>query len=423
MTSHIRSIAVVNAYVRENAGDAALLSVCLDQVRTAIPGASVIVAGMESPTERTEFEGAPNIGSIRRYVAEGSVPRSRRIVRRAGVGISLLGYLAMPSSIRGCLRARWPGEVGAELRAVAESDLVVSTGGGYVQAAPGINGYQNLYFVLLPLVIALREGRRVALMPQSYGPFRSAPQRWITRRVTSRANLVCARESISVQALESCRVAPEQIRLVADSAFAFRSRPVPGDSISGIPLAKGLHIGVTARSWLAGDDQRHYEQALAGVIDWLTDQGHHVVLIPQVTTGYLGDDDRTVNARIAAFCRSEPQVRLDAAEAHDRASAYGALDLLIGTRFHSVIFALTAYVPCIAIAYEHKTRGIMRRLGLEEWVVDIDAVTAEGSILPLVQRVLSERAEYAELLRATVPDIVADADRVTTWLADLAGAT
>ena len=44
-------IVLVNSYVRENAGDAALLSVCLDQVRRAAPGAELVIAGMESPSD------------------------------------------------------------------------------------------------------------------------------------------------------------------------------------------------------------------------------------------------------------------------------------------------------------------------------------------------------------------------------------
>ena len=56
-------------------------------------------------------------------------------------------------------------------------------------------------------------------------------------------------------------------------------------------------------------------------------------------------------------------------------AAYNQLDFLIGTRFHSVIFSLTSGVPCIAIEYEHKSRGIMRELGLEHWVLAIGDVT------------------------------------------------
>jgi colanic acid/amylovoran biosynthesis protein len=100
-----------------------------------------------------------------------------------------------------------------------------------------------------------------------------------------------------------------------------------------------------------------------------------VVLIPQVTTDYLGDDDRIVERRIAGYCGSSP-LRIDErVDFRDLKGLYSACDLMLGTRFHSVIFALTSMVPCLAIEYEHKTRGIMRDLGLEEWVLPIDEVS------------------------------------------------
>ena len=43
-----------------------------------------------------------------------------------------------------------------------------------------------------------------------------------------------------------------------------------------------------------------------------------------------------------------------------------------------MIFALTARVPCIAIGYEHKTRGIMRDLSLDGWVLPASELSAAG---------------------------------------------
>jgi colanic acid/amylovoran biosynthesis protein len=48
------------------------------------------------------------------------------------------------------------------------------------------------------------------------------------------------------------------------------------------------------------------------------------------------------------------------------------MDVFIGTRMHSNIFALISKVPVVAIEYEHKTRGIMRDLGLEHLTVAIE---------------------------------------------------
>src|SRR5699024_1623610 len=54
-------------------------------------------------------------------------------------------------------------------------------------------------------------------------------------------------------------------------------------------------------------------------------------------------------------------------------SVYGECDYVIGTRFHSVIFALSEGTPAIAIGYGgNKGRGIMRDIGMPEYVVEIE---------------------------------------------------
>ena len=85
---------------------------------------------------------------------------------------------------------------------------------------------------------------------------------------------------------------------------------------------------------------------------------------------------------------------------------YGGLDYLVGTRFHSVIFAVTSHVPSIAIEYEHKTRGIMRDIGLEEWVLNINDLHTD-QLIELFEKLVTGRKKYvAHLKRALPPYIV-----------------
>ncbi|MGB9618803.1 MAG: hypothetical protein ACPL7K_00145, partial [Armatimonadota bacterium] len=54
------------------------------------------------------------------------------------------------------------------------------------------------------------------------------------------------------------------------------------------------------------------------------------------------------------------------------------MDYLVGTRFHSVVFAQGLGIPSMAIAYGgNKANGIMGDMGLADYVVPIDKVTEE----------------------------------------------
>ena len=77
----------------------------------------------------------------------------------------------------------------------------------------------------------------------------------------------------------------------------------------------------------------------------------------------------------------------------------------------SVIFALTSYVPSMAIEYHYKSRGIMEDLGLEEWVLALDDVT-ENRIGMLFDRLVRQRHEYKMHLQDVLPAYVEQADGI-----------
>ena len=47
--------------------------------------------------------------------------------------------------------------------------------------------------------------------------------------------------------------------------------------------------------------------------------------------------------------------------------------LVVGARYHSIVFAINNRCPFIAINYEHKIAGLLEELGLEQWKTDISA--------------------------------------------------
>ncbi len=413
-----RRISIINGYLRQNAGDAALLSVILAQISHAAPGIPRAVFGMENPRDLPQYEGCQNFGSIRRYVASAEVPKWRRIIRRL---IALVWGLVVsfgPRRLTAWTLPLLPAEVRAEVRHMMDSELVVSMGGGYLRGGPGLNGDQNVFFTVLPVLIAHRHGTPVAFAPQSFGPFRGLWQRYLVRRAVGRAALVLAREDESLNWLAGCRLPAGLVRRGVDSGFAFRAAPSEQSARArwGLPIAQTPVIGLTARAWLSAPEQAAYEAALAQLIDHIQrDLGMAVVLIPQVACDYLGDDDRVAQARIAERCQTPPHVITEQLTPQELGQLYSEVDVLIGTRFHSVIFALTHGVPAIAIAYEHKTTGIMRDLGLSSWVVPIERV-ARTDLAGLLARLLTEHADYRRQLAELMPPYIARAHQTTGQL-------
>jgi colanic acid/amylovoran biosynthesis protein len=81
---------------------------------------------------------------------------------------------------------------------------------------------------------------------------------------------------------------------------------------------------------------------------------------------------------------------------------YGSMSLLIGTRFHSCILAQSMHVPTIAIEYDgHKALGIMRMLELEDYVCDINTITAH-ELKSKIDEIWAERDEVKKKLEKNI---------------------
>jgi colanic acid/amylovoran biosynthesis protein len=82
--------------------------------------------------------------------------------------------------------------------------------------------------------------------------------------------------------------------------------------------------------------------------------------------------------------------------------AYRSLDLLVATRMHSAIFALSSGVPTLAIGYLHKSLGIMEMLDVARHVVDIDTISTE-QILQAFDTLWAERSDIRRHLNTRIP--------------------
>lgn len=411
-------ILIVNTEVRENAGDAALLSVLLDQVMEAFPSSEICISGMESPKRFADFEGKRNLGSVRRWTADWEVFRPNRIMRKIVAGLVRLFWFRGSKKVWHLLEWCLPSEPRSEVNALRTADLVVGVGGGYLQGPKGIKGDLHLFYVLLPLILTKRLKKPLVLAPQSYGPFGNERQKRAVEHVLRGIDAVFVREDPSMNLLTSLGAKPRRLERAVDSGFAFEGG-LTCDwrkelSIDGeVPL-----IGITALRWLEPSAQTQYEKALSLTVDHIqNDCGGRVVLIPQMMLSSQPGDDPIVQSHIADGCLAEPKPinLVDLNSFREVKSLYGSLDYLIGTRFHSVIFALTSFVPCIAIEYEPKAGGIMRELGLHRWVIPFEDVTAER-LQSLFDDLLHEADSYRAHLREIIPPYVRRSKEFVTIL-------
>jgi colanic acid/amylovoran biosynthesis protein len=411
MTTHIL---LINVHSSRNAGDAALTQVTLEQLAEAFPDNHITLA-MDDPLSHSGRGKA--IGSLFTWVTrvgEDGQPRWRK----AGLVWLLPASLAPVITQRlfkrpwyGLTPAGWRNLIQAYLRA----DLVVSKPGGFLYSSGrGVTLLVSLY----SLALALLAGKALYLFPQSIGPFLFGWECRLLRAVLSRARQVMVREPVSAAQLAQCEFSNQGFKLMPDMAFAFqgarREEALDWLKLRGVdPTAGQPLMGMTAINW-GGQNPRfstqgRYESACAAAARYFVNElGGKVVLFPQVTGPLSSQDDRVPARRIAQLAGCEEDtisVIQEAAAPEILKAAYGFMDVFIGTRMHSNIFALSQGVPVIAIGYQHKTSGIARMAGVADWVVEIDKLD-DSTLVEMLKRLWEQREAVGTSLRKVMPAII-----------------
>jgi len=411
------NILIVNGYVRQNKGDAALLSVLCEELQKTFPKATVVISSQEDPAEDPTFENWRNVGSLNRYCFDPATGKLSHLLRVWLCCMTFLLLHFVPKKYRLAVIRILPRRLQLFMRNLLQADLVVSMGGGYLNGDRSLMAQIAVYLMVAPLSLAKHFGACVVCAPQSMGPFATRFQKRIVTQALEKVDLVLTREARTAKILTGLS-AQFPLRQSVDSGFLFKTAAVTNLRRQLQVGDHDLLVGITVRRWLDAKRQHAYEQAVAETVDYLVT--HHqatVVFIPQVTSSLGGDDDRVTAEKVYARITYKNHVhRLQEHYTHQQIkSLYGELDMLIGTRFHSVIFSLTSLVPALAIEYEHKTSGIMHDLALDTWVVKIEKATP-AVLIHKIDELIAGKDDYREHLKQVLPAYIARAQDATTLI-------
>lgn len=401
------------AFTHQNKGDALLVSTLLEVLRKRYGSEAHITVASLHPDIDRDWYGVP-VGPepLRRFRDAGGTNWAPVPVIASWLFVAVAALWARFPSVARILPREWR----FVLDQAQLADLAVAVPGGYLMAPRPEAFWWLSHFCALWACVAA--GKPVVLSPCSIGPF--APRyRPLARLLLRSMDLIVLRESRSLRFLQELGVDESRVRVAADMAFAQPQEDRPS-GLAGEPPV----VGISVRHW---DFPGHpdpasrwegYLHAMAALADWLVkERGARVVLLPQSLGS--GGDDPAVSRAVRE--RSERSEAIEVVEADlgldELRDLYGSLDLLIGTRMHANLIALTRGVPVVAVAYEVKTRGIMEQLGLEDYVVDISSVRAD-ELIRLVGEAWSVKDEIRERVARGVEEL---RHRAVAWMEELDG--
>ncbi|TNC17133.1 polysaccharide pyruvyl transferase family protein [Georgenia sp. 311] len=314
---------------------------------------------------------------------------------------------------------------------LTQADAVVDLSGG--DSFTDLYGPQRLDTVCAPKEAALRSGRPLVLLPQTYGPFTTTDGRRRAERLVRSATIAYARDSWSHDRLlelagpdahssrfrEGVDVAFGLAPQRPDDAIAAHLDALAGEVVVGVN-ASGLLREVSAgeRFGLAGD----YIGTMTDMVKALVAAGAYVVLVSHVHGKHpLENDSAAFDLIDDALSPSERRRtwRLDPTlRAAHLKWCIARMDWFTGSRMHATIAALSSAVPAFGYAYSDKARGVFGTCGTADQVADARDIAGAEAVEQAMAS-FSARDEVRRRLEDHVPAVV---DRATEQLDEVLAA-
>ena len=303
------------------------------------------------------------------------------------------------------------------------ADLVVVKGGHIFHNGSfkkTLSSWLALIGYLAPVMLARKAGKRVLLLGHSFGPFKTPAQERFFLRTLSDC-LVVSREEITHAMTQKADPKLPHALLGTDMAFAMAPRA--SDEHAAVKAPNGVaspYAVITLRDWWGLDQQAFAERVEVLSRSLLESRERlgieRLLVVPHV----LGPTDIENDQRISQLVFDHLQKALATAGGEDLATRielvqgdpspdalvdlYRDAQFLVGTRFHSVIFALMSGTPVYALSYcGPKAPGIMRDFGLGDSVqdienfdparivADIEQLVADKAFPALAEKVIAEK--------------------------------
>jgi polysaccharide pyruvyl transferase WcaK-like protein/glycosyltransferase involved in cell wall biosynthesis len=271
------------------------------------------------------------------------------------------------------------------------SALLLAGGGNLTSQYGGL-----LFERLAAIRVAHSMGLKVLVTGQTVGPVLTEPDRAELAEGLRLCHTVGSRERHTHNLLSSLGVESRQV--LDDAAFFSLGAEVES---SDVPRSGYIAATFAPASGAMGTDD--YHRHMARLLDLAYEHLQlPVLLLPHVSTFGERDGDQGCHAAIARLSKA-PDIRvLDQRSAQETAALTAKAELIITSRYHPVIFGLSAGVPVLPVAVDYygevRIGGALENWGLRPVLRSLRHL-GEGDDTKWVNSVVGQRAEIRDHLR------------------------
>lgn len=315
------------------------------------------------------------------------------------------------------------------IRALGESVALVDLAG-----VAFIDGREKfLPFNVLTLLPAWLLGTPIVKMSQASGPFKRPVNRLAASFMLPKCRKVWARGAQTFEYLQHSGFGGLDHGLADDIAFNHKPEyslskeagpelAACFERLAGARLQPGVRgvVGICPSSVVAVQSRKrgeNYEKVLGALVADLMGQGFLVVLFPNATRAVSGDAERNndlpvirrVMAELHASQEGTSPIAFDLdVNASDIKNIILETDVVLVSRFHAMVGALSLAVPAVVLGWSHKYAEVMARFGQEACVIDYKNLGA-AQLGVQVASLFERRGEIREAILHNLPEVKAAA--------------
>jgi Uncharacterized conserved protein len=266
------------------------------------------------------------------------------------------------------------------------------------------------------------KGVRFYFLPQAWGSFEQPDVARSIKKMLPKANKFYARDVVSRQHIARALEVDETVVPIShDIVFSFQGK-YPANAINGRFERKsnrmliGISPNLRVYEKAAGIDmENQYSQLLTKVIRYCIEElDADVLLVPNEIFPHKTNqhDDRYLCRLLYNHINQRDRCLIvdHYASAEEIKFHIGQLDVLVGSRFHALIFGFLQAIPVMAISWSHKYRELFALFEMEEFVLESEAISDVSIVLAKLEQLIAQGDLLKERIASRLPALGSDID-------------
>lgn len=392
--------ALINCYSDNNKGDLGIILSTIQFIKAADINSSIIglsTYNESDPLFHTEHSilskeiaiypsifGELNIGKHKNIFA--------KIIKIVADTFRLAIFLILPKSIDLIVFGK---NEKRSFKKVINADFVISKGGSFLCNEKNIREQIGLIRFLYIFLILIKYNKKYIIHCQSLGPIYGFIGKVLTNHILNKSYKVILREDSCINQYSYIKIPTDKLEVLNDIAFFLKP-----DKIEFNTDKNKLNIGFTLKSVRKNLNEAYIQMILDSIIYCVKEFNADIYIFPHVTIDNDMDVSFEIYKKLPDSIKSSVFIYTNNYTSSQLKYMYSEMDLFIGTRLHSTIFAMGENIPAICIAYHGtKAQGIFKNFESSQYVIEN---YSSELLINAINKIIPELKDQSLIIKKTL---------------------